>query len=185
VGEQIPTFTKFSDSTRADWDLIVEKSRRVQRAVPEQILEGLHKLGDELDGYPVTRLHHSLQTATRAERDGRDLAYVMCALVHDIGDSLAPDNPEAIGAAIVKPFVGDDLHWMLAHHGIFQGYYFWEYIGLDSNARDAFIGHPYYDLTAEFCALYDQVSFDPQYDTHTLEHFEPLVRSFFSEPRHH
>ena len=103
----------------------------------------------------------------------------MCALLHDIGDSLAPDNHEAVAAAIIKPFVSEAHHWMVAHHGIFQGYYFWQHIGLNQNARDAYTDNPHYELTAEFCEKYDQVSFDPRYESHTLSYYEPLLRSFF------
>jgi predicted HD phosphohydrolase len=107
------------------------------------------------------------------------MEYVMCALLHDIGDSLAPDNHEAVAAAIIKPFVSEAHHWMVAHHGIFQGYYFWQHIGLNQNARDAYIDNPHYELTAEFCAKYDQISFDPTYESHTLSYYEPHLRAFF------
>jgi predicted HD phosphohydrolase len=179
ASQHAPTFTKFSESTKQDWDNITELSKKTQGNVANQVLEQLQKLDGELDGYPVTRLEHSLQTATRAERDGKSMEYVMCALLHDIGDSLAPDNHEAVAAAIIKPFVSEAHHWMVAHHGIFQGYYFWQHIGLNQNARDAYIDNPYYELTAEFCSKYDQVSFDPTYQSHTLSYYEPHLRSFF------
>ena len=177
--QHVPTFTKFSESTKQDWDNITELYKRTQGDVANQVLEQLQKLDGELDGYPVTRLEHSLQTATRAERDGKSMEYVMCALLHDIGDSLAPDNHEAVAAAIIKPFVSEAHHWMVAHHGIFQGYYFWQHIGLNQNARDAYTDNPHYELTAEFCAKYDQVSFDPTYESHTLSYYEPQLRAFF------
>ena len=176
----VPTFTKFSESTKQDWDNITELYKRTQGDVANQVLQQLQKLDSELDGYPVTRLEHSLQTATRAERDGKSMEYVMCALLHDIGDSLAPDNHEAIAAAIIKPFVSEAHHWMVAHHGIFQGYYFWQHIGLDKDARDKFRDNQYFDYTAEFCAKYDQVAFDADYKSEPLEHFEPLIRQFFA-----
>jgi predicted HD phosphohydrolase len=174
-----PSFTRFSESTRQDWDNITEHAKKTQQKVASQVWEQLLKLDGDLDGYPVTRLEHSLQTATRAERDGQSMEYVMCALLHDIGDSLAPDNHEAIAAAIIKPFVSEAHHWMVAHHGIFQGYYFWQHIGLNQNARDAYVDSPHYELTAEFCAKYDQVSFDPTYESHTLSYYEPHLRTFF------
>ena len=179
TSQHVPTFTKFSESTKQDWDNITELYKRTQGDVANQVLEHLLKLDGELDGYLVTRLEHSLQTATRAERDGQSLEYVMCALLHDIGDSLAPDNHEAVAAALIKPFVSEAHHWMVAHHGIFQGYYFWQHIGLDQHARDAYRENPYYELTAEFCAKYDQDSFDPTYESHPLSYFEPHLRSFF------
>ena len=107
----------------------------------------------------------------------------MCALLHDIGDSLAPDNHEALAAAILKPFVSEAHHWMVAHHGIFQGYYFWHHIGLDREAREAFRDSPYFEYTEEFCAKYDSPAFDPEYRSEPLEHLEPLVRHFFADRR--
>ena len=176
--QHVPTFTKFSESTKQDWDNITELYKRTQGDVANQVLQQLQKLDGELDGYPVTRLEHSLQTATRAERDGQSMEYVMCALLHDIGDSLAPDNHEAVAAAIIKPFVSEAHHWMVAHHGIFQGYYFWQHIGLNQHARDSYTDNPHYQLAADFCAKYDQISFDPTYESHTLSYYEPHLRSF-------
>ena len=174
-----PNFTKFSESTKQDWDNITELYKKTQSNVANQVMEQLQKLDGELDGYPVTRLEHSLQTATRAERDGQSMEYVMCALLHDIGDSLAPNNHEALAAAILKPYVSEAHHWMVAHHGIFQGYYFWQHIGQNQHARDAFLESPYYNLTADFCAKYDQVSFDPKYESNSLSYYEPHLRAFF------
>jgi len=174
------TFRSFAESTKEDWDDLTEQYKVVQGRVASQVIEQLEKLRGEFLGYPVDRLEHSLQTATRAERDGRDEEYVVCALVHDIGDSLAPDNHEAIAAAVLKPFVSPASYWMVAHHGAFQGYYFWHHIGLDRNTRDAFVENPHYAYTEEFCAKYDQVAFDPEYKSESLEYFEPLIRSIFS-----
>ena len=173
------TFRSFAESTKEDWDDLTEQCKVVQGRVAIQVIEQLEKLRGEFLGYPVDRLEHSLQTATRAERDGRDEEYVVCALVHDIGDSLAPDNHEAIAAAVLKPFVSPANYWMVAHHGIFQGYYFWHHIGLDQNAREAYRGNPHWEYTEEFCAKYDQVAFDPDYKSESLEFFEPLIRATF------
>ena len=140
-------------------------------------------LDGDFGGFPVDRLTHSLQTATRAYRADRDDDYVACALLHDIGDTLGSYNHPDIGAAIVKPFVSDELHWMVEQHGIFQGYYFFHFLGLDRNLRDQFVGHPYYDLTEEFCVDFDQPAFDPEYPTMPLEEFTPLLQQFFSSPK--
>jgi predicted HD phosphohydrolase len=148
-----------------------------QSHVPDRVLGLLRALRNDYGGFPVDRLEHSLQTATRAERDGRDDEYVLCALLHDIGDTLAPFNHPAVAASIVQPFVSRENHWLVKHHGIFQGYYFWHHLGLDRNARDAHRDSPYYDYTKEFCAMYDQVAFDAGYKSEPLEHFEPLVRA--------
>ncbi|MHB1535015.1 MAG: HD domain-containing protein [Acidimicrobiales bacterium] len=171
------SFRSFSESTAEDWTVIASQLQVTQSMVAERVLEQLRYLRSDHGGFPVDRLEHSLQTATRAQRDGRDDEYVLCALIHDIGDTLAPYNHPAIGAAIVKPFVSEANHWMVEHHGIFQGYYFWHHLGADRNARDAYRDSPYFDLTAEFCAKYDEVAFDDAYRSEPLEHFEPLVRA--------
>ncbi len=116
-------------------------------------------------------------------RDDRDDEYIACALIHDIGDTLATFNHPDIGAAILKPFVSEGYHWMVEKHGIFQGYYFFHHLGLDRNLRDQFIGHPYYELCAEFCADYDQPAFDPDYPTMALAEFDPLLRELFAHPK--
>src|SRR4030095_14692539 len=166
--------------TRDDWAVISTHLDVTQSMVADRILEQLHYLEGDHGGFPVSRLEHSLQTATRAERDGRDEEYVVCALLHDIGDTLAPYNHPQVGAAIVKPFVSDAHHWMGPHHGIFQGYYFWHHIGLDRNARDAYSDSAYFDHTEEFCAKYDQSAFDADYRSEPLDYYAPIVRRFFA-----
>jgi predicted HD phosphohydrolase len=176
---QRATFTSFAESTEADWAIITRQSEVTQSLVADNVLEQLRMLRNDHGGFPVDRLEHSLQTATRAERDGRDEEYVFCALLHDIGDNLAPYNHADIAAGVVKPFVSEANHWLVAHHGIFQGYYFWHHLGGDRNARDAFRDSPWFDYTAEFCAKYDQTAFDPDYRSEPLEHYEQLVRAVF------
>ena len=173
------TFSSFEESTAEDWALIVPQLQVTQAMVADHVLHLLGALASDHGGFPVDRLEHSLQTATRAERDGRDDEYVVCALLHDIGDTLAPFNHPDIAAAIVKTRVSEANHFMVQQHGIFQGYYFWHHIGADRNARDAFRDSPYFEYTEEFCAKYDQVAFDADYKSEPLEHFEPLVRAFF------
>ena len=175
-----PTFTSFADSTKDDWDKIIPALSHTQGLVADRVLENMRHLADDHGGFPVSRLEHSLQTATRAERDGRDEEYVICALIHDIGDTLAPYNHPAVAAAILQPFASEANRFMVERHGVFQGYYFWHHIGADRNARDEFRDSPYFDYTAEFCAKYDQTAFDPDYDSAPLEHFEPLVREYFA-----
>ena len=170
-------FSSFAESTAEDWALITPQLNVTQSFVPDRVLGLLRDLKTDHGGFPVDRLEHSLQTATRAERDGRDEEYVLCALIHDIGDTLSPFNHPEIGAAILKPFVSEANHWMVEHHGVFQGYYFWHHIGADRNAREAYRDSPYFEYTAEFCAKYDQTAFDPDYRSEPLEHFEPLVRA--------
>ena len=177
------TFSAMTEGTQDDWNAVGAATIEHVVGLPDRILEHLRILGGDFGGFQVDRLTHSLQTATRAANSNRPDDYVACALLHDIGDTLGPTNHADIAAAIVKPWVDEDLHWMVEQHGIFQGYYFFEYLGLDKNMRDQFAGHPFYDMTAEFCAEYDQPAFDPSYPTTPLEEFEPLLRDFFSTPK--
>ena len=142
-----------------------------------RLLEG------DCGGFAVDRLEHCLQTATRALRDGRDEEYVVCALLHDIGDILGPQNHAEVGAVILKPFVSERNHWMVNHHGVFQGYYFFHHLGLDRDIREQFRGHPDFEYTAQFCQLYDQNSFDPSYDSLPLDAFEPMLGRVLAEPK--
>ena len=176
-------FSAMTEGTKEDWDRIAVAAINMYAGLADRVLDHLRLLDGDFGGFKVDRLTHSLQTATRAERAGRDDDYVACALLHDIGDTLASFNHPDVAAAIVKPFVNDNYHWMVEKHGIFQGYYFFHHLGLDRNLRDQYAGHEYYDLTAEFCEEYDQPAFDPSYPTKPLEEFEPLLRTFFAAPK--
>jgi predicted HD phosphohydrolase len=177
------TFTRMVDGKPEEWAIVFRHSAPFQARLADRVLDHLRLLGGDSGGYAVDRLEHSLQTATRAERDGRDEEYVVCALLHDIGDTLGCFNHSEIAAAVLKPFVSEKNHWIVEQHGIFQGYYFFEHMGLDKNMRDRFRDHPWFADAAQFCAKYDQNSFDPKYDTLPLEHFEPMVRGVISVPR--
>ena len=176
-------FKSFEESTAEDWAIITPQLNITQSFVADRVIQLMRDLQFDHGGFPVDRLEHSLQTATRAERDGRDDEYVLCALLHDIGDTLGSFNHADIGAAIVKPFVDDSYHWMVEQHAIFQGYYFFHFLGLDRDMRDRFEGHPYYDLTAEFCADFDGPAFEPNYPTMPLDEFVPLLHQFFAAPK--
>ncbi len=173
-------FTAMRDATREDYQLIGRHSVDFFQGLPERILTHLQLLSGDTGGYAVDRLTHSLQTASRAHRDDRDEEYVVCALLHDIGDVLAPDNHAALAAEVLRPYVSHDNYWLVAKHGIFQGYYFWHHYGEDRNAREKYRGHPCFEKTALFCERWDQTSFDPAYDTLPLEAFEPAVRRIFA-----
>ena len=177
------TFTRMQDATREDYAIIGRRSLEFFAGLPDRILRHLELLEGDTGGYAVTRLTHSLQTATRAERDGRDEEYVVCALLHDIGDTLASANHADLAATILEPFVSEENHWIVKHHAIFQGYYFFHHLGLDRDMRDRYRDHPLFRECAAFCQKYDQNSFDPAYDTLPLEHFEPLVRKVFAAPK--
>jgi predicted HD phosphohydrolase len=176
-------FTRMQDATREDYQVIGRHSLEFFTGLPDRVLRHLELLDSDTGGYAVTRLTHSLQTATRAQRDGRDEEYVVCALLHDIGDTLASANHSELAATILQPFVSEENHWIVQHHGVFQGYYFFHHLGLDRNAREAYRGHPLFGECAAFCARYDQNSFDPEYDTLPLAHFEPMVRKVFAVPK--
>ncbi len=172
------SFTTFEESTAEDWALIAPQLNITQSMVADRVIGLLNDLRFDHGGFPVDRLEHSLQTATRAERDGRDDEYVFCALIHDIGDTLSPFNHPEIAAGIIKPFVSEANHWMVQHHGIFQGYYFWHHLGMDRDTREQFRDSEHFEYTEEFCAKYDQTAFDADYTSNPLEHYEPLIRQF-------
>lgn len=172
-------FTRLEESTAEDWQVIGAEARIAARSLPDRVLAHLKLLEGDCGGFAIDRYQHSLQTATKALKDGRDEEYVVCALLHDIGDTLGSFNHFDIAAAILKPFVSDANLWMVQHHGIFQGYYFFHHIGLDRNLRDQFRGHEQYGRTEEFCALYDNPAFDPQAQTLPISEFEPMVRRVF------
>jgi predicted HD phosphohydrolase len=176
-------FTAMTEGTQEDWGHIVASALEFYPHLGDRVITHLRLLDGDFGGFRVDRLTHSLQTATRAYRANRDDDYVACALVHDIGDTLGSYNHADIAAAIVKPFVSDELYWMVEKHAIFQGYYFFHFLGLDRDLRDQFAGHPHYDLTAEFCADFDGPAFDPAYPTMTLDEFTPLLQQFFGSPQ--
>lgn len=168
--------------TAEDWKIITDEWHPYASALPDRLIAHLELLRHDAGGYAVDRLEHSLQTATRAFRDGRDEEYVVCALIHDIGDILAPTSHAEIGAQIMKPYVSERHHWMLNKHAIFQGYFFFHHFGMDRNMRDKYRGHEFFEYTAEFCYKYDQLSFDPGFDAMPLSAFEPLIRRVLAKP---
>ncbi len=177
------SFKTMQDSTREDWQLIGGEFMQFTRGLPERVIKHLQILEGDYGGFPVDRYTHSLQTATRAMRAGRDEEYVVCALLHDIGDTLGSFNHPDIAAAILKPFVSEQNHWMVQNHGIFQGHYFFHHIGLDRDMRENFRSHPNFDHTAEFCELYDNPAFDPKAETLPIEEFMPMLRRVMGQPK--
>ena len=176
-------FTAMTEATPEDWQILEASHHEFCKTLPDRVLDHLMILDGDFGGFPIDRLSHCLQTATLAHRDGRDEEYVVMALLHDIGDTLAPYNHTDVAAVILKPFVSEKVHWIAAHHGVFQGYYFFHHVGLDRNMRDQFKDHPYYEDCAEFVAKYDQNAFDPDYDNMTLDEFRPMVERLFAEPK--
>ncbi|MEH1844963.1 MAG: HD domain-containing protein [Nostoc sp.] len=176
----IATYTRMADGTKEDYLLLREHSKPLLNQVADRALTLLVGLQESYPGNLIDRYQHSLQTATRAFWDEAEEEVVVAALLHDIGDLLAPVNHAQLAAAILKPYVSPATHWIVEHHGIFQGYYFWHHTGGDRHAREKFRGHPYFDRTAEFCHKWDQESFDPNYDTLPLTFFEPMVHRIFA-----
>jgi len=177
------TFTEMLNGTEEEYAIIGEHHADYSKGLADRILKHLMLLEGDTGGFAVDRLTHCVQTATRAHRDGRNEEYVVCALLHDIGDTIATANHADLAATMLQPFVSEKNYWIVKHHGIFQGYYFWEYLGLDKNTRDQFKDSDHWKDCAEFCAKYDQNSFDPEYDNMSLEEFEPMVRNVFSKPK--
>jgi predicted HD phosphohydrolase len=182
-GPALAAFTRMQDSTVDDWRAIGGEFAHFSARLPDRVLAHLRLLDGDYGGFPVDRLTHSLQTATRAAKAGRDDDYIVCALLHDIGDTLGSFNHPDIAAAIVKPFVSEQNHWIVEQHGIFQGYYFFHHIGLDRDLREQFRDHPWFDAAAEFCAEYDAPAFDPKAETYPLSDFEPILRRVFEKPK--
>lgn len=176
-------FTAMTEGTQEDWMTIASHFVPFAANGGRRVLDHLRLLEGDYGGFPVDRLTHCLQTATRAHRDGRPEDYVVMALIHDIGDTLGAYNHPDIAAAIIKPFVSEELHWITAQHGVFQGYYFFHYLGMDRDLREQYRGHPHFEACAEFCEKYDQSAFDPAYESAPLSFFEPMVMKLFERPR--
>jgi predicted HD phosphohydrolase len=175
-------FSDMSQSTQEDWQIIMAEQIKFAPNGGKRVLDHLRLLDGDFGGFPVDRLTHCLQTATRAHRDGRSDDYVVMALLHDIGDTLGAFNHPDIAAAIIKPFVSEELHWIVQNHGIVQGKNFFHHIGLDPNMLDKLRGHEHFAATEEFIDKYDCPAFDPEYDTLPLEFFEPMVMKLFERP---
>ncbi len=174
------SFTRMSDGTKADYDLLDREEEAFKAGLADRILTQLRLLEHSTGGYKVTRLDHSLQSATRAAEDGADVDWVVTALLHDIGDMLAPMNHDSVAAAILAPYVREECTWTLRHHGLFQLKYYGQHVGQDPDGRERFADHPNYAACVTFCERSDQVSFDPDYPTRDLASFEPMVRDVFA-----
>jgi predicted HD phosphohydrolase len=180
----IVSFRRMEDGTREDYELLERAEREYIQALPDRLLAALRKLDQGLQGYPVTRLDHSLQTATRAVKDGADDELIVAALIHDVGDDLAPYNHAEIAAGIIRPYVRPEVTWIVEQHGLFQTYYYAHHYGRDRHARERFRDHRWYQACKDFCANWDQCSFDPAYPSLPLSAFEPRLREIFSRPAH-
>ncbi len=169
-------FVRMADGTYEDYQLLDREFQLLVDQFPDEALAMLKRLAGDKLGYKIDRYEHSLQSATRAFRDGADEETVVCALLHDIGDILAPLNHSDLAAAVLQPYISDKNHWIIRHHGIFQGYYYFHHTGGNRDERERYRGHPWFEACAAFCENWDQNSFDPNYDTMPLAAFEPMVR---------
>ena len=174
------SFTQMKDGTKEDYELLHPLEVEYASGTADRLLKALVELDESLSGYQITRLGHSVQSATRAWRDGADIDWVVSALLHDIGDIYAPYNHDEYAATILKPFVREQCTWTVHNHGEFQMLYYGHHVGGDQHKREKHRGHLYFDDCAEFCERWDQASFDPDYDTLPIEFFTPMVREVFA-----
>ncbi|QJF53121.1 HD domain-containing protein [Roseobacter ponti] len=175
-------FTQMKDGTAEDYAFLTEHEVEYTKGTASRLLNALVSLDESLSGYQITRLGHSLQSATRAERDRADTDWIVSALLHDIGDIFAPYNHDEYAATILRPFVREQCAWVVEKHGDFQMIYYGHHVGGNPDKRDAYAGHMYFDDCATFCERWDQASFDPDYDTLPLAHFAPRVEEVFARP---
>ncbi|MDA9189805.1 HD domain-containing protein [Alphaproteobacteria bacterium] len=176
------SFKRMDEGSASDYALLDEFETDYIKGLPDRIIHSLQRLEDTLGGYQVTRLQHSLQSATRAEADGADIELIVAALIHDIGDELAPENHSQLAAGIIRPYVRAEVSWILEMHGVFQFKYYADKVGLNPDERERWRNHPWFDSCEQFCRDWDQVSFDPDYETKPLSYFEPMLRQVFSRP---
>ena len=174
------SFTEMKKGTKEDYLLLDKNEKDFAKKTADRILKFLSSLTETLEGYQVSRLEHSLQSATRALHAGESEEMIVAALLHDIGDELAPMNHSEYAASILKPYVSEKTHWIVKKHGEFQAYYYAHHLGGNRNKRDKYKGHKYFDARVNFCEKYDQCSFDPNYESYPLEKFEPMVRNIFA-----
>lgn len=174
--DQTVSFVRMDRGTKEDYALLTAREHDLIKQLPNFILAQMKTLAMPGSGYKIDRYQHSLQTATRAFREGADEETVVAALLHDIGDTLAPDNHSQLAASLLRPYVSDKTYWAVQHHGIFQGYYYFQHVGKDPDERERFRGHPYFEDCVTFCERWDQMAFDPDYDTMPMEAFELTLR---------
>jgi predicted HD phosphohydrolase len=175
-------FIRMQDGTAEEYAFLDHLEDQYKLGLVDRLIEALAKLENSLSGYRISRLEHTLQAATRAHRAGESEQWVAAALLHDIGDELAPYSHSEMAAAILRPFVSEEIYWVVKHHGIFQMYYYAHHCGGDRNVRDEYKDHPFYDSSVKFCHEYDQNCFDPDYDSEPLEFFKPILERVFAEP---
>ena len=178
------SFTEMKNGTKKDYIFLDKHEKNFASKTADRLLNFMSRLTETLEGYQISRLEHSLQSATRAYNNGETEEMIVAALLHDIGDGLAVFNHSQFAASILRPYVSEKVYWIVKHHGVFQNYYYAHHIGKDRNARDRYKDSPYYQATVDFCEKWDQASFDPNYESFPLEYFEPMVKRIFAKPIH-
>ena len=173
-------FTQMKYGSKEDYLLLEKHEKKYIEGTADRLIKFMSSLNATLEGYQVSRLEHSLQTATRALNDKAEDEMIVAALLHDIGDELAPLNHSEYAAAVLKPYVNEKTHWIIEKHGEFQMYYYAHHLGGNKNQREKYKGHKYYQATIDFCENWDQKSFDPNFKTLPLKSFEPLVKKIFN-----
>ena len=174
------SFTQMKDGTQEEYLFLQKLEHDYIRALPDRLLQALERLGGSLQGYQLSRLQHSLQSASRAEDDGADIEMIVAALVHDLGDELAPENHSQFAASILKPYVRAEVTWVVEMHGLFQMQYYAHHYGKDAQGHLVYKDHPWFASCQRFCERYDQAAFDPAYPTRPLSHFAPMLHEVFS-----
>ena len=178
------TFTRMDESTAAQWSVIGQETMEAQPQVADHMLSLLRNLESMVMGFAVDQLTHCLQTATLAERAGADDELVVASLFHDVGKYMSVMNHPGIAAEILRPYVRDEVYFAIRAHQDFQGRHYYGHFGGDADAREQYRDEPWFDLAARFADEWDQIAFDPDYDTLPLEHFEPKVRAVFAMPKY-
>ena len=173
------SFKEMKNGTKEDYILLDKYEKKYVKGTADRIIKFMSGLTETLEGYQVSRLEHSLQSATRAYKNNESEEMVVATLLHDIGDELAPMNHSEYAAAILKPYVSEKTYWIIEKHGEFQTYYYAHHLGGDRNKRDKYKDHKYYKACIDFCDKYDQASFDPDYKSHSLDFFKPMVKKIF------
>ena len=173
-------FNEMKNGTKEDYLLLEKHEKAYIDGTADRILKFMSGLNSTLEGYKISRLEHSLQTATRALQDKADDEMIIAALLHDIGDELAPLNHSEYAAAVLKPYVSEKTHWIVQKHGEFQMYYYAHHLGGNRNQREKYKGHKFYEDTVNFCENWDQKSFDPNFKSLSLKQFEPFVKKIFA-----
>ena len=173
-------FTEMKNGDKEDYDLLAKFEDKFIEGTSERLIRVLKSLNSSMGGYKVSRLEHSLQTASRCLRDNEGEEMVVAALLHDIGDEIAPLNHSELAASVLKPFVSEKTRWIVEKHGLFQAYYYNHFYDKERNLRDDFKGHEFFEDTIKFCQNWDQCSFDPNYNTIPLDDFIPMVGRIFN-----